>query len=76
MLAKRYLILTLFSRHGVSGAGNTTFAAREQLKIFQDRGIVIVVFDETDIRRVATGGNPIRILRQKYEAVRLDLRPN
>jgi len=64
----------LFSRQGISGAGKTTFAAREQLKVFQDRSIVIVVFDEADIRRVAAGGNLIQVLRQKYEAVRLDLR--
>ncbi len=66
----------LFSRNGISGSGNTKFAAREQLKIFQDRGIVVVVFDEADIRRVAQGGNLIQILRQKYESVRLDLRPD
>jgi hypothetical protein len=65
----------LFSRNGITGAGNTAFAAREQLKVFQDRGIVIVVFDESDIRRVADGGNLIQILRQKYEVVRLDLLP-
>jgi hypothetical protein len=66
----------LFSRHGISGAKDTTFAAREQLKVFQDRGIVIIVFDEVDVRKVAAGENMIQILRQKYEAVRLDLRPN
>ena len=65
----------LFSRSGITGVGNTTSAAREQLKVYQDRGIVIVVFDEADFRRVAEGGNLVQILRQKYEAVRLDLRP-
>ena len=65
----------LFSREGISGAKSTTFAARELLKVYQDRGIVIVVFDEVDFRIVADGGNLIQILRQKYEVVRLDLRP-
>ena len=66
----------LFSRSGISGEGRTAFAAREQLKVFQDRGIVIIVLDEFDIRQVAAGANLIQILRQKYETVRLDLRPN
>ena len=66
----------LFSREGISGAKDTTFAAREQLKVFQDRGIVIIVFDERDVSSVAAGGNMIQTLRQKYEAVRLDLRPH
>jgi hypothetical protein len=65
----------LFSREGISGAKSTTFAGRELLKVYQDRGIVIVVFDEVDFRIVADGGNLIQILRQKYEVVRLDLRP-
>ena len=65
----------LFSRKGISGVENTDSAAREQLKVFQDRGIVIVVLDEADVRKVAAGGNLIQMLRQKYEAVRLDLRP-
>jgi hypothetical protein len=32
----------LFSREGVTGERNTRHASREQLKLFQDRGIVIV----------------------------------
>jgi len=64
----------LFSRNGISGAGNTQFAEREQLKVFQDRGIVIVVLGLADLERVASGANLITLLRRQYEKVRLDLR--
>src|SRR2546426_3024510 len=61
----------LFSRQGISGEDATRHAAREQLKVFQDRGLVIVVVDDTDLARVANGGNLAAILREKYERVRL-----
>ena len=64
----------LFSKTGITGAGRTTDAEREQMKVFQDRGMVVVVVDETDLRRAADGANFITILRTKYEEVRLDLR--
>jgi hypothetical protein len=64
----------LFSRNGISSAGNTQFAEREQLKVFQDRGIVIVVLGLADLERVASGANHITLLRRQYETVRLDLR--
>lgn len=64
----------LFSMHCASGAGRNLDAEREQLKVFQDRGIVIVVIDRRDLDRVADGTNLIALLRQRYEAVRLDLR--
>jgi hypothetical protein len=64
----------LFSRKGISGAGETENAEREQLKLFQDRGIAIVVVNEQDLRRVAAGVNFITMLRSKYEKLRLDLR--
>src|SRR3990170_8960739 len=35
----------LFSKKGISGEGKTKDAEREQLKVFQDRGMVIVVVD-------------------------------
>jgi hypothetical protein len=63
----------VFSRHGISGARRTAFAEREQLKVFQDRGIVIVAVDEHDVRSVASGTNFINLLRARYESVRLDL---
>lgn len=64
----------LFSREGISGVDQAAFAAREQLKVFQDRGVVIVVVDHGDLDAVARGANLIQMLREKYEAVRLDLR--
>ena len=39
------LIGVLFSCEGISGVNHSAFAAREQLKVFQDRGVVIVVID-------------------------------
>lgn len=63
----------LFSKSGISGEGKTKYAEREQLKVFQDRGMVIIVIDNNDLRYVAAGGNLINLLRIKYEGVRLDL---
>ncbi len=63
----------LFSSKGLTGQGRTTDAAREQLKLFQDRGIVIVVLDRDDLDGVVGGANLITVLRNKYETVRLDL---
>ncbi len=63
----------LFSKNGLSGQGKTTAAEREQLKIFQDRGMVIVVVDLKDLEYLAKGSNFTNLLREKYERVRLDL---
>lgn len=63
----------LFSKGGISGRGETAYAEREQLKVFQDRGMVIVVVDEGDLEYIARGGNFVQLLRAKYERVRLDL---
>jgi hypothetical protein len=63
----------LFSRKGISGEGTRRDAALEQLKVFQDRGIVIVVINQKDLERVGQGANFISLLRSKYERVRLDL---
>jgi hypothetical protein len=63
----------LFSSKGITGTGKTKDAEREQLKLFQDRGIVVVVLNLTDLKRVANGMNLITLLRNKYETVRLDL---
>src|SRR5438132_13756006 len=59
----------LFSRRGISGEGTRRDAALEQLKVFQDRGIVIIVVDQQDLERVARGTNLIRLMRKKYERV-------
>ena len=63
----------LFSKKGISGTGKSKHAEREQLKVFQDRGMVIVVVNEDDLQQVADGISFVKILRAKYEAVRLDL---
>jgi len=65
----------LFSRAGITGEERTRDAAREQLKLFQDRGIVVVVVSLNDIKAVIDGYNFITLLREKYERVRLDLYP-
>jgi hypothetical protein len=64
----------LFSKAGISGEGSDAFAALEQIKVFQDRGIVIVVIDHDDLESVASGANLTWLLRTRYEAVRLDIR--
>jgi hypothetical protein len=64
----------IFSTTGHSGEGEAENADREILKVYQDRGIVIVVIDREDLQRVAQGTNLISLLREKYEVVRLDLR--
>ncbi len=66
----------LFSKNGLSGVGDTRNAEREQLKVFQDRGMVIVVIDQNDLEFIAEGGNFTNLLRSKYEKVRLDLLKN
>lgn len=43
------------------------------MKVFQDRGMVIVVFTEDDVQKVIEGTNLISLLKQKYEKVRLNL---
>ena len=63
----------IFSRQGISGKGITKFAEREQLKVFQDRGMVIIVVDQNDLEKVANGENFITMLRNKYKRIRLDL---
>lgn len=63
----------LVSRNGVSGEDATKDAAREQLKVYQDTGIAILVLSKTDLEAVAGGRNLIQLLRSKYDQVRLDL---
>jgi hypothetical protein len=64
----------LFSKEGITGEKNTTDAAREQVKVFQQRGMVVVVVSAADIKAVEEGTNFITLLRRKYEQVRLDLK--
>ena len=64
----------LFSKSGISGEGRARNAELEQLKIFQDRGTVIVVIDKNDLEKLAKGANFVGLLRRRYERVRLNLR--
>jgi hypothetical protein len=63
----------IFSPNGLTGEGEAENADREVLKVYQDRGIIIVVVNRDDLQRVAEGANLITLLREKYEIVRLDL---
>jgi hypothetical protein len=63
----------IFSREGITGEGATKYAEREQLKVFQDRGMVIVVIDQDDLNQIVSGANFITLLRNKYKKIRLDL---
>jgi hypothetical protein len=64
----------LFSKAGISGNRTLRDARLEQIKIFQDRGIVILVVDLEDLKQIASGASFTELLRKKYEEVRLDLR--
>ena len=63
----------IFSKNGISGLDKTEDAAREQLKVFADRGVAIVVVEAADISRVIAGESFLAMIRAKYEHVRLDL---
>jgi len=64
----------LFSKRGISGHGKSKYAERELIKVFQDRGMVIIVLNEEDLNTVANGMNFVNMLRIKYETIRLDLK--
>ena len=63
----------LMSKKGISGAGDLRFAEREQLKVYADRGVAIVVITECDLERIAKGESFLGMLRNRYETIRLDL---
>ena len=63
----------LFAKEGISGEGITRYAEREQLKVFADRGIAIVVITLNDLVRIEKGESFLSMLRTKYETVRLDV---
>ena len=65
----------LFSKEGISGAGRRRHAELEQLKVFQDRGIIIDVLNLEDLKRIGKGASLVAQLRTQYEKVRLDLQP-
>ena len=57
----------------ISGKGKRSDAELEQMKVYQDRGIVIVVINNDDLKSIVGGANLIAMLRRKYEETRLDL---
>jgi len=69
----------LFAPEKISGekapGSQRQYSEREQrLKVFMDRGIVVVVIKREDVEAVRDGRNLVTMLREKYETVRLDLR--
>ncbi len=64
----------LFSKNGISGNEKFKYAERELIKVYQDRGIIIIVIDANDIDNIIAGQNFINLLRKKYDKLRLDLR--
>jgi hypothetical protein len=65
----------LFSNKDISGKGRLQYASLEQLKVFQDRGIVIIVLNREHLKSVGSGRSLIEILRSQYDSVRLDIKP-
>lgn len=63
----------IFSPNSITGEGKNKYAEREQFKVFQDRGLAIIVIDKDDLTYVEKGGNLIALLKRKYEKIRLDL---
>ena len=61
-----------FEAHGTltahSSGVNLKPREREQFKIFQDKGIVIVVLSNDDLEAIATGANLAQLLRQALRA--------
>lgn len=64
----------LFSSEGITGSKRHEAAWLDQMKVYQDRGMVIVVVSRDDLNLLAEGANLVSMLRRKYEEVRLDLR--
>jgi hypothetical protein len=64
----------LFSSEGITGSKRHEDAWLDQMKVFQDRGMVIVVVSRSDLDLLSKGANFVSMLRRKYEEVRLDLR--
>lgn len=66
----------LFSKRGITGQRRNRDAQLEQIKVFQDRGVVIVVVDLNDLKKLAeieSGATLTSMLRRKYLEVRLNL---
>lgn len=63
----------LFSKNGITGEGKGLHANREQKKVFQDSGTIIIVLSLKDIRQITKGFNLLNLIRNRCEAIRLDL---
>jgi len=63
----------IFSPKGISGRKEMRYAERERIKVYQDRGIAILVLEAADFDYFAGGGSLISRMRAKYESLRLDL---
>jgi len=61
----------LFCPQGVTGQFKDTHAQKEQLDLYRDSGIVMVLLTERNLQHIASGRNLINILRFKYDQVRL-----
>lgn len=62
-----------FSKNGLYIDGTSKYVIHEQIKAFQERGIIIVVITLRDLMYIIKGGNFIALLQKKYEEVRLGL---
>jgi tetratricopeptide (TPR) repeat protein len=62
----------IVSTTGITGKGKRKDAELEIIKVFQDRGVVIIDINLDDIKLVANGFNFINMMRSKYENIRLD----
>jgi hypothetical protein len=62
----------VFSKNGITGDKEVKYADVERLKVFQDRGLVILIINQKDILQIQNGSNFIVMLRSKYEDIRLD----
>ena len=62
----------LFSKKGTTG-NKMRDAEHEQLKVYANQGIAIVVIDKNDLENVAKGYSFLSMLRTRYEKVRLDI---
>lgn len=63
----------LFSKNGISGENEKRHAEYEQLKVYANLGVAIVVVDQKDLERLASGENFLSMLRTRYEKVRLGI---
>lgn len=61
----------LFCPQGVTGQFRDTHAQKEQLDLYRDSGIVMVLITEFNLQQVASGRSLINVLRFKYDQIRL-----